>query len=1076
MLALNRKRAISSDEDCTYKQEKKQTIDQTKEVDESDQEHDERESYYRRLVGNFFMVGFEGTSVNEEIASLISKYYIGSIILSGRNFIDATQTKKLITDLQAIAKNSGYKYPIIFVIDEEGGMLNSLFDREFVTQFPGAMAMGAAGSVDLTYKVYRSIAKELKSIGFSMYLGPVLDILKYRVATFIQQMIGVRAYGYNAQSVVEMGRVAAKAFKDEQLFNCGKHFPGYGSATINSNFELPMILESTEQLFESSLIPYMELIKEDLLDSILVGGCAVPGVNNNDLHACLSPTIVTNILRDQLNFRGVVVSECLLLEALDRNFGVVQGCISAFSVGCDLIMLCSNYRIQREAIVALKSVIEDCSIDQKIVENSLDRIHHLHKKLPSWTEVLADRPMLSPDVIAHHKSLSMKAYEKSITVIRDAGLPINKYLNENVENENTILILTPLITPLYETIDKSGHKSHINSIDKTEFSKLNLNYGEDVFIKFGQYLSKYRSGYNILHSSYNSNGITSFHEELILKSKVILFFCAETSNNLYQVGVSKHVSMLCNSVPNRSKVVDTTNSKKMIIISVASPTDFLYDINLGGSPTGYVCTYDYTFDALYHLPKILFGERKATGKIPGLIVQSTSKTANVEKNNHCKHSWLVETFNFKRDWNNLVTLLKNNNYLAYSEKDSVLTSLKLLMYDTENHCCFVVRNTSLNIILGFSSAWVYPNHTKNSIGGKTNIGNFMFLLVDRNKRDISIGNYLYTKTVKYLFEDRDCFKVYLGRNFPKFTTINDLLLNPTEGNNRTLEFFKSYGCDLSDEASVSAISSHLGRAHTGAGKSKLQNLQGSCNLGFGINQSIEVITDENILDKSTGVQNGPKSQLDVNILKKKVKCLMKLDNILSWKVSENLVRQLQVVGIMFDICRNPADILSSQNSTSNDIERQLDLSSHEIYSELLKDFNSCGKDKQYFDGSSNLQIIVAIEPLRKSIVGSLVVFNDKSKFSKFYPSLQFSTELQLSQLQRYACIAGLFVDPSYTALSEVFELGLICTALMFVKGQHKDCPRVFITDVNENQVKSLNDNGFDIVDRYYNYYGVIIED
>ncbi|ONH74590.1 Beta-hexosaminidase [Pichia kudriavzevii] len=257
MLALNRKRAISSDEDCTYKQEKKQTIDQTKEVDESDQEHDERESYYRRLVGNFFMVGFEGTSVNEEIASLISKYYIGN--------------------LQAIAKNSGYKYPIIFVIDEEGGMLNSLFDREFVTQFPGAMAMGAAGSVDLTYKVYRSIAKELKSIGFSMYLGPVLDILKYRVATFIQQMIGVRAYGYNAQSVVEMGRVAAKAFKDEQLFNCGKHFPGYGSATINSNFELPMILESTEQLFESSLIPYMELIKEDLLDSILVGGCAVPG-------------------------------------------------------------------------------------------------------------------------------------------------------------------------------------------------------------------------------------------------------------------------------------------------------------------------------------------------------------------------------------------------------------------------------------------------------------------------------------------------------------------------------------------------------------------------------------------------------------------------------------------------------------------------------------------------------------------------------------------------------------------------------------------------------------------------------
>ncbi|KAG0683663.1 hypothetical protein C6P40_005180, partial [Pichia californica] len=260
------------------------------------------------------------------------------------------------------------------------------------------------------------MAKELKSIGFSMYLGPVLDILKNTSNNFIPQMIGVRSFGYDIKSVVKYGIAAAKAFKDENMINCGKHFPGYGSATVNSNFELPMIFETAEQLMEFNLVPYQELIKNDILDSILVGGCAVPNVNNNDLHACLSPTIVTNMLRDKLKFNGVVVSECLLLEALDRNFGVVQGCISAFSVGCDLILLCNNYEIQEQAILALKSVIEDQLIDSTTIQKSIERVEKLQKRLPSWQQVIETTGFLSHDILHHHHLLSKLAYEKSITV------------------------------------------------------------------------------------------------------------------------------------------------------------------------------------------------------------------------------------------------------------------------------------------------------------------------------------------------------------------------------------------------------------------------------------------------------------------------------------------------------------------------------------------------------------------------------------------------------------------------------------------------------------------------------------
>lgn len=1125
MLALNRKRHNNTKDNSANKREKKHEAHQIEENENSGSDTNERDKYFRKLIGNFFIVGFEGTSVNTEISTLISKYHVSSIILAGRNFVNASQAKNLIKGLQVLAKKSGYKYPIIFVIDEEGGMLNSLFDGDYVTQFPGAMSMGAAGSTDLAYKVYRAMAKELKSIGFSMYLGPVLDILKNTSNTFIQQMIGVRSYGYDAEFAVKMGKVAAKAFRDENMSNCGKHFPGYGSATINSNFELPMISESEEQLFESSLVPYMELFKEDVLDSVLVGGCAVPAVNNNDLHACLSPTIVTNILREKLGFNGVVISECLLLEALDRNFGVFQGCISAFSVGCDLIMLCSNFDTQNQAIMALKSVVEDQLISPSIVNKSLERIQNLQKRLPSWEEVITTG-FLTPDILTYHKLLSKKTYEKSITIIRDSGLPISKYLMANVENENTILLLTPLISPLYETVNTDGVKTHINSLVSHDYGNLNLNYGEDVFIKLGELLASYKPGYKVFHTSYNSNGLTSFHENLILKSKVILFFCAETTNNLYQVGVSKHVLMLCNSMTTKIKNSGRSfGSKKMIIISVASPTDFLYDINLGGSPTGYICTYDYTINALCNLPKILFGDFKATGKIPGISTNALlNGTVQNTDNKHRNHSWLVEVFNYKRDWENLVNLLKNNNYLDYSVMETSLTSLKRIFFDTKNHRSFVVRNTSSNTILGISSVWVYSDTNISDGGKKANVANLMLLLVDRNKRNISIGNHLYSKSVKYLFEERACSKIYLGRNFPKLTVVNDLLLNFTEENNKALNFFKSFGCDFSGETVISEIKSRSAIKNTSPFTIGVDNssrisvntlLADSMKINKeGNKQSNSQSFDTTFELKINGINGSSFSNENINFiqsdalrriheeftarllnrtLKRQVRYLMRLDDISSWQVAENLVRQLQVVGIMFDICKNPGDILSSQkgkNSNSISLSNESDIydnddisqltefanNSYEVYLELFNDFCLNDADKQYFDGSGNLDIIVALEPTKRYVVGSLVVFNGKSKFSKFYPFLESQGNGQRKSAHEFACITGHFIDPLYTTLSEVFKLGLICTALMYVKGQYRNCSECFITDIDEKQIRSLHDNGFKTVEKYCNYYSVISEE
>lgn len=1029
-------------------------------------------------VGKFFMVGFEGTTVTPEVTLLITKYRVGTIMLSGKNFTNALQAKELIRSLQLIAKKSNYEYPIIFVIDEEGGMLNSLFDKEFITQFPGAMTLGATDSEELIYNVYRAMAKELKVIGFSMYLGPVMDILKNTSNALMHQIIGVRSYGYSLEKVVKFSRAAAKAFIDEGMINSGKHFPGYGSATINSNFELPMISESTDQLIKFNIVPYIELNKENLLDTVSVGGCAVPGVNPNDLHACLSPAIVTELLRGTVNFDGAVISECLLLEALDKNFGVVQGCISAFSVGCDLIMLCSNFDIQQQAIEALESVIIDQLIGTERVVKATKRIRKLQQKLPSWNEVLDNVPFLPDEMYYQHRMLSKKAYEKSITVVRDAGLPITKHLTPFSENDNTVLLLTPLIQPLYETVDRNGVKSHINNVEFDIPQKSRLKYGEDVFIALGKMLADYKPGYKFYHTSYNSNGLTSFHEELILKSKVLLFFSAETTNNLYQVGVSKHVSMLCNAPSPRVKkgpgsgAGSGITNRAMIIISVSSPTDFLYDINIGGSPTGYICTYDYTINALSNLPKILFGDFKAVGKIPGL--SNGSQSLSDTKTKQTPASWLVECFNFARDFENLIKLLMNNGLIDHDTKPENMQGLRRLYMDTQGHRSYVVRNTSSKTIMGVSTTWVY-NSTPDT-HDEDGIANLVLLLVDKNKRKISIGTHLYTKTMKYLMKEKHCSKVYLCKDFPKISLRDDLLLTANEDNTKTLSFFKTLGWDFSTDNLITGLKFSIIK----------KRRDSSSSTEYSNNHYI----GPNVMGEGDVVKEGQPDKLtqyplpnDVlhRPVERKLDFLMRLENISNWQVAENLVRQLQVVGIMFDICRDPGSILTlhprnesddpgakSWGSSPYNKQPTMNENNSEIYLELYNDLNA--KQKQYFDGSGNVDIIVALEPTKKSIVGSVVVFNNHSKFTKFYP---FLDQCKLKDNSKYACITGHFIDPLYSTLSEVFKLGLICTALMYIRAQYKDVSECFITDVDEKQVNSLKDNGFEVVQKYSNYYSVI---
>jgi beta-N-acetylhexosaminidase len=254
---------------------------------------------------------------------------------SGELIVDvfpaAEETTKLCYELQKIAHNSGHPVPLAIGIDQENGGVNSLFDEIYIRQYPSNMGMAAAGSTDLAFQVAKATAQEIAACGINWIFGPCLDVL----TNARNQPLGVRTAGDDPQEVSAYGVAFMKGYQEA------------GVEFLGSTLDVPIITESLEQLSLSALIPYRNAIREGL-DSMMVGGCAMASAGLNAMHACLSEQVVDGLLRTDLKFDGVVVSECLEMDALSHNIGVGGGTVMAVNAGCDVVLLCRSFSVQQE--------------------------------------------------------------------------------------------------------------------------------------------------------------------------------------------------------------------------------------------------------------------------------------------------------------------------------------------------------------------------------------------------------------------------------------------------------------------------------------------------------------------------------------------------------------------------------------------------------------------------------------------------------------------------------------------------------------------------------------------------------
>ncbi|PHH87515.1 hypothetical protein CDD83_8753 [Cordyceps sp. RAO-2017] len=699
-------------------------------------------------IGHILIMGWDGTEVTPQIKSLIEDHHLGSIILTAKNLKSAQQTARLVQELQTIAQNAGHPQPLLIALDQENGGVNSLFDEDYVCQFPSAMGVAATGRAELAYEVTKATATEISACGVNLMLGPVLDVLN----NARYQPLGVRATGDDPQEVSLYGLAALKGIRDAGMASCGKHFPSYGNLDfLGSNLDVPIITQTLEELSLSALVPFRNAIASGSLDAMFVGGCGISNPSMNVSHACLSDQVVDDLLRNELGFKGVAISECLEMEALSHDLGVQNGVVMAVEAGCDLVLLCRAYDVQLEAIKGLKLGYENGIITKERIYTSLRRVLKLKSTCTSWSKALSPpATSLLSQLHPAHLSLSRRAYDESITVVRDKEklLPLSGSMHAGEE----LLLLTPLVKPL----PASSMTKSLLEAKNNNYSDAPTNHdvwahqarergaimsGEGVFREFGKNLARYRNE-KLLHTSYTANGVRPVHENLINRASCIIIVTADANRNLYQAGFTKHVDMMCSMHRSRG------NKKQLIVVAVSSPYDFAMDKSIGT----YICTYDFTENAMSALVRVLVGEiDPPVGSMPGTL----RKSKKVLKS---RQLWLVEEYDRSRDAKGLNELLRAVHRATAPDleflKSTSAASFELNV-STIKEAHFVVRNSSTQALYGFVATYY--------IGV---VGILGAIFVDPGKRNVSIGRSLHRRALKSLSQQRGLKKIQLGTTFP----------------------------------------------------------------------------------------------------------------------------------------------------------------------------------------------------------------------------------------------------------------------------------------------------------------------
>jgi beta-N-acetylhexosaminidase len=315
-------------------------------------------------IGQMFIVGFDSYEVDDNIATLIKNKKVGGVILFSKNIDTVDQTKKLIESLNAL--NGENKSKLFMSVDEEGGIVSRI-PRE-MGQFESAWDVGTIGDLDYAFDHGKAIGETIKSLGFNMDFAPVLDVN----SNPNNPVIGIRAFSDNPEIVKTMGTEVYKGLRSTGVLAVGKHFPGHGDTDVDSHVAVPVINKSIDVLRNLELIPFKYAI-DNGMNMIMVSHLYLPQLDNEYV-ASLSNNIVTKLLREELGFNGVVVTDDMIMEGVKGKYTTNESAIKAIEAGNDLIMVSAGINDQNSAIDGVVEAVKKGIISEERINESVYRI------------------------------------------------------------------------------------------------------------------------------------------------------------------------------------------------------------------------------------------------------------------------------------------------------------------------------------------------------------------------------------------------------------------------------------------------------------------------------------------------------------------------------------------------------------------------------------------------------------------------------------------------------------------------------------------------------------------------------
>jgi beta-N-acetylhexosaminidase len=326
----------------------------------------------KRAFGQLFVVGFEGTELNQDLLDLFRHYPPGGVILFRRNLVDPDQIQRLTRQLQT----ADTPLPMLVCIDQEGGRVWRLPPP--FTRFPEAQALGNARSDSLAYSAAGVIADELCAVGIHCNFAPVLDLH----TNPSNPVIGPRSFGADPASVATLARSMLLGFRSHGIAGCGKHFPGHGDTDLDSHETLPTVSLSRERLLSVEMAPYRILCQDARkpLELVMTAHVRYPDLDP-DRPATLSTRILTGALRGQLGFDGVVVTDDLEMGAISESYGPEEAALLAFRAGADLLMICHTPSRLPACIETLCRSMKRGETPSRRLRQSLDRFRRLKKRM-----------------------------------------------------------------------------------------------------------------------------------------------------------------------------------------------------------------------------------------------------------------------------------------------------------------------------------------------------------------------------------------------------------------------------------------------------------------------------------------------------------------------------------------------------------------------------------------------------------------------------------------------------------------------------------------------------------------------